>query len=251
MAPYLFPVLFSCSGLGAAHLQEQNLQSSQVLAVITALMAYVSLRRWSGTGLLGIGTVVCLLILVVHPAWTVGYGGDCAQQRFLMSVLATVFAGAFAFADHPPATLRATHFGWHLGPASKGAAAGSGIAARLLAGFDRRLPALSLVGFFAYGQYEWYRQESQLPHWSYRSRALGPLYFLANASPTDDWIGFALLAVAVPCLLGVVIWPARWTAAVAIVTALAWVVPGLVETMTTPWEVPLSMLGRPRSGDTR
>jgi uncharacterized protein (TIGR03067 family) len=42
---------------------------------------------------------------------------------------------------------------------------------------------------------------------------------LRNASPADDWIGYALLAVAVPCLLSVVLWPNRRTALAASLTA--------------------------------
>jgi hypothetical protein len=81
------------------------------------------------------------------------------------------------------------------------------------------------IGVFALAQAGWYARarESLEPNW-----VLGPLYFLANASSDDDWIGYALLAVAVPCLLSVLVRPGRWTALVASLTAWAWVLPGTV-----------------------
>jgi hypothetical protein len=89
----------------------------------------------------------------------------------------------------------------------------------------RRLFAAFPVGLFAFVQYRWYWYDQRYgnfePNW-----VLGPFYFLVNASGNDDWIGYALLAVFVPCLLGFVIWPGRWTALVASLTALAWVSPG-------------------------
>jgi hypothetical protein len=85
------------------------------------------------------------------------------------------------------------------------------------------------VALFGYVQYSYYLHDRRFSHFFTPYRALGPLYFLANQSPEDDWVGYALLAVAVPCLLAVVIWPRRWTMLIAIAAALAWVFPGCIE----------------------
>jgi hypothetical protein len=83
------------------------------------------------------------------------------------------------------------------------------------------------VGVFALAQAGWYARarETLEPNW-----VPGPLYFLVSVSSADDWIGHALLAVAVPSLLSVVVRPCRWTALVASMTARAWVLPGTVRT---------------------
>src|SRR5262249_35801961 len=120
--------------------------------------------------------------------------------------------GSGVYSGHPPGTDRPVS-----GPQE-------GTGRRLLVGAGRRLFAAILVGTFGFVQHARYLDSKALldryePDW-----VLGPLYFLANASPADDWIGYALLAVAVPCLLAFVVWPNRWTALVASLTALAWVV---------------------------
>jgi hypothetical protein len=61
------------------------------------------------------------------------------------------------------------------------------------------------------------------------SAVLGPLWYLVNVDESDDWIGHALLAVVVPCILSVVVWPSRWTAVLALLTVLVWVIPGCME----------------------
>jgi hypothetical protein len=104
-----------------------------------------------------------------------------------------------------------------------------GLARRLLAGALRRLVAAVPVALFGYVQYAYFLKDRRLNRFFTPYRALGPLYFLANQSPEDDWVGYALLAVAVPCLLAVVIWPRRWTMLIAIAVALAWVFPGCIE----------------------
>jgi hypothetical protein len=111
--------------------------------------------------------------------------------------------------------------------------------------------AAMAVGLFAYVQYLLFMPRPQFARsptgwWALRpvyflahiepdddwgNWALGPLYFLRNASPADDWIGYALLAVAVPCLLSVVLWPNRRTALAASLTAWAWVIPGTVRAL--------------------
>ncbi len=104
----------------------------------------------------------------------------------------------------------------------------------LLFAMGLRLLAAVPIALFANAQYRWYLRELRpggkpSPNW-----VLGPLYFLVNTSPADDWIGYALLAVAVPCLLSVVVWPNRWTALVASLTAWAWVIPGTVKALMEP-----------------
>jgi hypothetical protein len=93
-------------------------------------------------------------------------------------------------------------------PASRSPTASAtapGLARRLLAGALRRLVAAVPVALFGYVQYSYFLKDRRLNRFFTPYRALGPLYFLANQSPEDDWVGYALLAVAVPCLLAVVI----------------------------------------------
>ncbi len=104
-----------------------------------------------------------------------------------------------------------------------------GLGYRLFAGALRRLVAAVPVGLFAYVQYAWFLEDRRLRGWFEPYKVLGPLYFLANNNPADDWIGYALLAFAAPCLLAVVVRPRRWTALVAVAAGLAWVVPGCVD----------------------
>jgi hypothetical protein len=101
-----------------------------------------------------------------------------------------------------------------------------GLGYRLFVGAVRRLGAAVPVGLFAFAQYGQYQREMEFrnapePFWT-----IGPLYFLTNADPSDDWIAYVLLVLAAPCLLAVVVWPGRWTALLASLTALAWVVSG-------------------------
>ncbi len=104
-----------------------------------------------------------------------------------------------------------------------------GLGYRLFVGALRRLIAAVPVGLFAYVQYAWFLEDRRLRGWFEPYKVLGPLYFLANNNPADDWIGYALLAIAAPCLLAVVVWPTRWTALLAVAAGLAWVVPGCVD----------------------
>jgi hypothetical protein len=102
-----------------------------------------------------------------------------------------------------------------------------GIDRRLVLKAANRFLAVVLVGLFALVQLGWYlRALSGEPNW-----VLGPLYFLVNASSADDWIGYALLTVTVPCLLSVVFRQNRWTALAASLTAWAWVIPGTVKVL--------------------
>jgi hypothetical protein len=93
---------------------------------------------------------------------------------------------------------------------------------RLAVGTGQRLlAALAVAGFGYHEYYRWWWA------WFLRGKydppaSLGPLYFLANASQSDDWIGYALLAAAACCLLPFVIWPRPWTVLLAAATVLAW-----------------------------
>jgi hypothetical protein len=91
-----------------------------------------------------------------------------------------------------------------------------------------RLLALVLVGLFAFAQFGWY---SRALSGAEPNLVLGPLYFLVNASSADDWIGYALLTVTVPCSLAVVFRQNRWTALAASLTAWAWVLPGTMKVL--------------------
>jgi hypothetical protein len=57
------------------------------------------------------------------------------------------------------------------------------------------------------------------------NHVLGPLYYLANADKSDDWIGYIQLALLGPCLLPVLIRPNRWTALLASLAICAWLSP--------------------------
>jgi hypothetical protein len=109
---------------------------------------------------------------------------------------------------------------------------------RLAVGTARRLVAGLAVAVFCYIQCRpwwqaWYLRYKYDPPWS-----LGPIYFLVNASTADDWIGYTLLAVVVVCFLAFVVWPTRWTALLACLVALCWVVPGCDDAMKRklPWQ---------------
>jgi len=94
---------------------------------------------------------------------------------------------------------------------------------RLAAGLFRRLLAATAVASFCFFAWsDWW------PAWYFRNKydpphSLGPLYFLVNASPTDDWIGYLLLPAVVLGFAPFVVWPRRWTAWLAWLVALGWV----------------------------
>jgi hypothetical protein len=254
----LILVLWACSGSGASVSIHTNILRSVGLGLVTAALTYGSLRRWAATRALGICPAVCWFLLVAHPAWLVSaVDGDCGRLKFHTSVIATAIAGACVLAQwlpgirptlrewpapEPPADNGDTRF--YAGEPTRGAVVYAGQPAgadrpesgpheeagrRLLVGASRRLFAAILVGIFGYVQYVRYLRSGEFLQWCEPDWVLGPLYFLANTSPADDWIGYALLAVAVLSLLAVVVWPNRWTALVASLTALAWVAPGYIQ----------------------
>ncbi len=254
-----FPELFACSGPGATEVTLKNIFDVKVMAAATALMAYASVRRWSLTRQGVVFPINCLLLLCFHPAWGrgVGGGGDCGTGAFFTSLLVTALAGACVFRQRKavatPAMQPVLLGGNTADPADTPASTddlprteggvpgdvsgsqppelwwGDRTGVRLLVGIVRRLLVAVPLAMFADVQYAWYRylqwiQPQPKPNWVF-----GPLYFLLNASPDDDWIGYTLLAVAVPCLLSVVVWPSRRTALVASLTAWAWVIPATVK----------------------
>jgi hypothetical protein len=75
-----------------------------------------------------------------------------------------------------------------------------------------RLLALLLVGAFAAVQYRWWVDGRRYRLWWDPRPVLGPLYFLVNERADDDWLGFVLLAVLVPCILAFAVWSTRLTA---------------------------------------
>jgi hypothetical protein len=103
-----------------------------------------------------------------------------------------------------------------------------GIVERIIRGLVQRLVAAAFLWVFGITQYYWYlhdrRSQNPRPGWGH-----GPLFFLANESPTDDWLGYALLAVAGASFLAVLIKPNRWTILVADIVLLCWVLPGLLQ----------------------
>jgi hypothetical protein len=97
---------------------------------------------------------------------------------------------------------------------------------RLILGTTLRLLAGLAVALFCYLRWRhwwqaWYHRLRLEPPWS-----LGPLYFLVNASPADDWIGYVLLAFVALCFLTFVAWPRRWSAAIAWGLAAIWTLAG-------------------------
>jgi len=230
---------------------------SLALAVVTGLLGYACLRRWCETGGPAFCPSVCGIVLLLHPAWTVSaIHGDCGSEKLSMSVLATVVAGVFALVQQTAGrratsedglTVRPIHAGdtrFFAGESFHGVrvdAAASrppdltpvdlpdAIDRRLVLRAANRFLALVLVGLFAFAQFGWFSRAlsgHSEPNW-----VLGPLYFLVNASSADDWIGYALLTVAVPCLLSVVFRQNRWTALAASLTAWARVIPGTLKAL--------------------
>lgn len=265
------PGLLACSGPGAGAAIYLNTVYSQLLAAVTGLMLYASMRRWFKTKGRGTYPAVFAFLLLLHPAWTVSaISGDCGHAKFETSVLVTIIGAVCLVAQWlhgpasgtprtephdeaespvaPPPVAADTRFfagdpprpvGVYAGEPPKSEAespaAKEEILDRFFLAIGLRLLAAVPVGLFANAQYRWYLHErwqwpgNPAPNW-----VLGPLYFLVNTSPADDWIGYALLAIAVPCILSVVVWPSRWTALVASLTAWAWVIPATVKALVEP-----------------
>jgi hypothetical protein len=104
-----------------------------------------------------------------------------------------------------------------------------GIAWRIFDGAIKRIFALLAISWFGYEKhYQWWQA------WYIREKweppvSLGPLYFLANSSLTDDWIGYTLLACFAICLVPLVVWPNYWTALLAAAAVVAWYFPHLAQ----------------------
>jgi hypothetical protein len=259
--------LFACSGDGAGAAIAKNIMVSEVLALVTAVTGYVSLRLWAASGRPGMWPTVCGVLFLIHPAWTVSaIHGDCGREKLFLSYIITGFAGAWVFAQ------------WQTGLLTKAGASPS--PTKPNAGGDIRFPAGELprsegitdqiphkpgklapgfqaetdirsffradssvlgavlwlvaavgIGLFGYEQYAWYDREFSKPEPNW---VLGPLYFLAVASPEHEWIGYALLAIAIPCLLAVLRWPNRWTALLSSYTVVVWLLPGTIKALMTP-----------------
>src|SRR4051794_8482815 len=90
-----------------------------------------------------------------------------------------------------------------------------------------RVLALVVVAAFAAAQYQWWAQGRRHLAWSEPDPVLGPLYFLANTRTGDDWLGWLLLAVLVPCILAFPIRPTAVTGVLAVAAILAWIGPGV------------------------
>src|ERR1700722_3881434 len=96
----------------------------------------------------------------------------------------------------------------------------------ILAGRNRdpllrqRIVAFVMVCLFFAVQYVWWQDAWRYRFWFEPSPVFGPLYFLANKSPDDDWLGIVLLVILVPCILAVAVWPTRLTAILAVVAVL-------------------------------
>jgi hypothetical protein len=253
----LVSALFSCSGGTGIAI---NTLYSVTLAAVTALATCEALRLWCVTRGAGLGPAICGFLLLFHPAWTISaLHRDCGAQKFFLSVVVTVIAGVCVFIQRltaPPRRLELpasqpsdsheTRFftgevhradGILAGPLPTEGQAVSGRQEWMIhPPHSRILPRLLAavpVALFGYVQYVWFlgaRSTSYAePNW-----VLGPLYFLANSPGADDWIGYVLLAVAVPCLLSVVCWPTRWTALIASFTGWAWIIPATVKVIWEP-----------------
>jgi hypothetical protein len=239
--------LFATSRVSRPWSVDEDALFSDALAVAIGLALYVSLRKWSANRESRACVIACALVLLFHPAWTLRIVGDAEMS--IWWVLTATCAGVWTFLHFvPPGKLGDRKPAPLTGPPDLSDTADQPPpppapecrpGKRMQVGFPlttayRLLAALG-VGLFAHGQYVWY-QHARSGWFSHPepSWALGPLYFLLNASPADDWIGYALLAVAVPCLLSVVVRPNRWTALVASLTAWAWVIPGTVKALMEP-----------------
>jgi hypothetical protein len=245
---YAFPILFASSGWSLAPLY------SVFLFAVTVVIAYVSLRLAIDTEMLWQCPTLCGFMLLMHPCWTIstihGDGGDaqCNASFVFCLVACCCVVVQYSFRQrmrHQQRALNEAAMAWEMrhgleffpgDPATPSAEMASHGLKRTdvpLPGLTNRILAATLLALFAYFQWRWFIRGPNLgrfePEW-----ILGPLYFLHNPSRAQDWIGYALLTVAVPCLLSVVIWPNRWTALVASLTAWGWVLPGTVECFYLP-----------------
>jgi hypothetical protein len=91
-----------------------------------------------------------------------------------------------------------------------------------------RVIALLFVGGFAGAQCLLFRDGLRNRDWLEPTPVLGPLYYLANKSPADDWLGIMLLIVLVPCILSFAVWPTRVTALLAVAAIMMWIGPGVL-----------------------
>jgi hypothetical protein len=250
------PELFATTPTAGGAISAQDFYPI-ALVLLSGVLAYVSLQRWSATRKRGLCPVICMLVFVFHPAWTFSH-----YDRYAWSIVATAAAAACLvaqwlpleelgsaeearrkllsaagdtrfFAGEPPATPAASVESFQSPAPQPGAS--DEVQVAFVMGVNLRLLAAVPIWVFAKAQYGWYLRERS--HWLGNPEpnwVLGPLYFLTNTSPADDWIGYVLLAVAVPCILSVLVWPNRWTALVASLTAWAWVIPGTVKALMDP-----------------
>jgi hypothetical protein len=102
---------------------------------------------------------------------------------------------------------------------------------RLAAGILRRIPPALAVAFFGLFQWGEYRHASLFRGQDDKLWSSGPFFYLFNASTRDDWYGYSFLTMAAVFFVAAVVWPRRETALLACAVALAWVVPGCVESL--------------------
>jgi hypothetical protein len=207
--------------------------------------------------------LICGTILIAHPAWSVSaLSGDCGGMAWFCSMVATGIAFACVFVQSlygrtrllpsQPARERtgtapesgqftgdmqapqSITVGTYLGSPAEFALSVEPDPRPLVARVIHHLFAASVIALFGLLQcveYVYYRRAMRVGI-NNPSLVLGPLYFLTNQSPTDDWIGYGLLALALPCLLAVVVWPTRKTAWIATLTVWAWLMPAAIDTLS-------------------
>lgn len=96
----------------------------------------------------------------------------------------------------------------------------------------RRLISVVLLALFATYERHFWVDGVRMSFWDHKPYPiLGPLWFLANSDPRDDWIGIGLLVIMVPGLLAYVTWPNRTTLIITLVTFLAWIMPGVFHSL--------------------
>lgn len=85
--------LIACSGPGAGRLMLVNEMIALALAVTVGCLGYESLRVARATRGRTRYPIACLVILLFHPAWTVGAGGgDCGTAMVAAAAGVTLVA---------------------------------------------------------------------------------------------------------------------------------------------------------------
>jgi ABC-type Mn2+/Zn2+ transport system permease subunit len=74
--------LFACSGEGAGALTIRNIEIGQTHAVLAGILLATALVMWRAQVRRHLEPVVCAVLFLLHPAWTISAtGGDCGRLK--------------------------------------------------------------------------------------------------------------------------------------------------------------------------